>query len=242
MKKNNHVLLKTLSLNFLNICIHYPKMIIMAKHTKKYTTKQLYDYAIKICKLIINTSKIKIESYGLENIPSYDGLYLCANHQEKFDSLAIWYTFPREVGVILSDKAIHRPFIREFCKLIKSQRLINSNIHSVIELYNNVKEDLINKKNYMIFPEGHYTDDAFTVENLHAGSFKSPLKAKATIIPVALIDSYRIYNKGFKTTNPIQVHYLKPIFYDEYKDLSTQEIANIVQNRITETINTFQHH
>ena len=34
----------------------------------------------------------------------------------------------------------------------------------------------------------------------------------------------------------VQLHYLKPIFYEEYKDLKTNEIAELVKARIGEAI------
>ena len=37
---------------------------------------------------------------NMENIPEKDGLYICSNHQEKFDPLAIWLSFPRQLEII----------------------------------------------------------------------------------------------------------------------------------------------
>lgn len=39
-------------------------------------------------------------------------------------------------------------------------------------------------------------------------------------------------------TGPITtgVHFLKPIFYEEYKDMNTREIAELVKKRIAEKI------
>ena len=43
-----------------------------------------------------------------------------------------------------------------------------------------------------------------------------------------------------KTTEQVdvQVHFLKPLLYDEYKDMKTTEIAAIVKERIQCTINS----
>lgn len=62
------------------------------------------------------------------------------------------------------------------------------------------------------------------------------MRAKAPIVPVALIDSYRAFEEW--TLKPVvtQVHFLKAIPYDEYKNMSTAEIANVVRDRIVNTI------
>ena len=71
-----------------------------------------------------------------------------------------------------------------------------------------------------------------------AGSFKIALKTKAPIIPVALIDSYKVFNSFNLGPVTTQVHYLKPILFDEYGSLKTHEIAELVQHRIQEKINS----
>ena len=59
---------------------------------------------------------------------------------------------------------------------------------------------------------------------------------KAPIVPVALVDSYKVYNSPHKGPVLTYVYYLDPIYYDEYKGKKTVEIANMVENRIKEKI------
>lgn len=228
------ILFKSISKNFINICKHYPNMIHVANHPEKFSIDEQYETGMKIIRLMLDTCEVKIESYGLENIPQKDGFFLCANHQEKFDPLAIWYTFPRMLGVILDDKATHRPFIREICMLIKSQKLMRKDVRSTINSIRSITQDLINGTNYMIFPEGGYELEDKTLGEFKAGCFKSPLRAQCPILPVCIIDSYCIFDDGFKTTKPIQVHYLKPIMPEEYSGFTTHELAELVKSRIKE--------
>lgn len=212
----------------------------MAFHQNKYTEDEMYAYCLKMIKFAVDTAGLRVEAYGLENIPENDGFYICANHQEKFDPLAIWYTFPRKTGVILDDVATHRPFIREVCRLIKSQKLIKHNPHSVVKAYSEITKELKAGNNYMVFPEGGYETTACQLDEFHAGSFKSAQRAHCTILPVAVIDSYCIFDKGFKTSRPIQIHYLKPILPEEYDGMSTTEIAELVKGRIKAHLDIYQ--
>ena len=61
--------------------------------------------------------------------------------------------------------------------------------------------------------------------------------SKVPIVPVALVDSYRVYNSD-KDFGPVTtyVYYMEPIYYDEYKDLKTKDIALMVENRIKDKI------
>lgn len=231
-KRSVSILFKAISRNFFKIMVYYPKMVYMAFHQHKYTVDQMYAYCLKMITFAVDSAGLKVQAYGLENIPAEDGIYICANHQEKYDPLAIWYCFPRQLGVILDDLATHRPFIREVCRLIKSKKLIKGSTHSVVKTYSEITKDLKNGQNYMVFPEGGYEEEPGKLGVFHAGSFKSPQRAHCTILPVAIIDSYKIFDRGFHTTNPIQIHYLKPIAPEEYKGMSTTEIAALVKSRI----------
>lgn len=215
-------------------------MIWVANHPKKYSSEYQYDHCVKLIKILMDNCNIRLEVYGLENIPEKDGFYLVSNHQEKFDPLAIWYTFPRRVGVILNDEATHRPFIREVCKLIKSKKLKNRKIRSVIQTFQEITEELSAGTNYMVFPEGDYEEVDGQLSKFHSGSFKSPKKAHCPILPVAIVDSFRVFDDGYKTTKPIQIHYLKPVMASEYENLSTSEIAEMIKGRIQDALNEFQ--
>ena len=73
----------------------------------------------------------------------------------------------------------------------------------------------------------------------HGGSFRCALKAKCPIVPIAFIDSYRVLDqKGSKPVS-VQIHYLPPIPYEEYKDLKTVELAELVKSRIQEVLDEY---
>ena len=71
------------------------------------------------------------------------------------------------------------------------------------------------------------------------GSFKAAVRAKAPIVPVCLIDSYKPFNT--LTVGPVvtKVSFLKPLYYEEYKDMKTPEIASIVRQRIIDEMARF---
>lgn len=239
-KRSASILFKAISRNFFKIVVYYPKMVYMAFHQHKYTVDEMYAYCLKMIKFAVDTAGLRVEAFGLENIPEKDGFYICSNHQEKFDPLAIWYSFPRQVGVILDDVAVHRPFIREVCRLIRSKKLLKKSTHSVVKAYSEITSELKQGINYMVFPEGGYEEEQGKLSEFMAGSFKSPQRAHCTILPVAIIDSFRIFDRGFKTTKPIQVHYLKPIEPHEYDGMSTSEIAALVKSRIQVHLDKYQ--
>ena len=84
----------------------------------------------------------------------------------------------------------------------------------------------------MIFPEGTRSKNGNALLEFKGGSFKAAMKAKSPIVPVALIDSYKSFDTGSVQKLKVQVHFLKPMYYEEYKDLKSVEIAEEVKRRI----------
>ena len=104
--------------------------------------------------------------------------------------------------------------------------------HSLDALHQVAKEIL----DYLIFAEGTRSKDGNHPQEFKGGSFKAATKSKCPIVPVALIDSYKAFDTGSVKKLTVQVHFLEPIYYDEYKDMKTTEIAAEVKSRIEATI------
>ena len=51
------------------------------------------------------------------------------------------------------------------------------------------------------------------------GCFKVSIKTQTPIVPVALIESYKAWNSSYIRTVTTQVHFLEPIYYEEYKGM-----------------------
>ena len=100
----------------------------------------------------------------------------------------------------------------------------------------NMTREVKNGRNYLIFPEGTRSKQGNHPQEFKGGSFKAAIKAKCPIIPVALIDSYKSFDTGSAAPVTVQVHFLKPMEYEEYKDMKSTEIAAEVKRRIEETI------
>ena len=83
---------------------------------------------------------------------------------------------------------------------------------------------------------GFYREGRRILDKNTHGSFKAATKSRCPIVPVALIDSYKAFDTRSIEKMVVQVHFLEPMYYDEYKDMKTTELALEVKTRIEETI------
>ena len=62
------------------------------------------------------------------------------------------------------------------------------------------------------------------------------MMAKAPIVPVALIDSYKVFGENSLVPVTAKVHYLEPLYYEDYKGMNSREICALVKSRIQKAI------
>ena len=219
-----------------------PKMRREAEHPERYTEEEGYNLARHVIRLMKLSGKVHTKAYGTENLPKEGGYIMYPNHQGKYDALGIIHTHKLPCSVVMDKQKSNSILVKEFVDLIQGKRLEKDNVRQALTIINEVAKDVADGKRYILFPEGGYEfNNKNTVNAFKAGSFKSAIKAKAPIVPVALIDSYKIFNSFHFGKITTQVHYLEPIYYEEYHTMKSNEIALLVQNRIQKKIDAVIH-
>ncbi len=214
-----------------------PMMRYKANRPEKYSLQERYDFAKWVCHYMQRTGKITTKAYGLENLPKEKGYILYSNHQGKYDALGIVDMHPRPLSIVMDEARSHTPLTAEFIDLLESKRLVLDDVRQGLKIMNEIAQELKEQqKIFLIFPEGGYTDNHNMVCKFKGGSFRPAVKSKVPIVPVAIVNSWKVYeDKGLKPVET-QVHFLPPLYYEEYKNMPTQKIASLVQSRIQQKI------
>ena len=95
-----------------------------------------------------------------------------------------------------------------------------------------VTEEVKKGRNYLIFPEGTRSRKGNEMLDFHGGSFRCATKSKCPILPIALVDSYKVLDEKGSKPISMQLHYLDPIYYEEYQNMKPAELAALVKERI----------
>lgn len=217
-----------------------PKMRYQANHPEKYSEKNRYGLVCHAIKLMKRTGRIFTKVYGEENLPSEGGYIMYPNHQGKYDALGIMITHKQPCSFVMDKQKSNMVLVSEIVDLVQGKRLDRKDVRQAMTVLNEVAEEVKEGRKYIIFPEGDYVyNNKNQMEPFKAGCFKCALKSKVPIVPVALIDSYKVFNSFTLGKVTTQVHYLKPLLYEEYKNLKTIDIAEIVQERIRKEIQKY---
>lgn len=234
----NRILLMVLR-NLLRVPPAWVKLCHYAKHTDEYSEMEKYEHIRYILGMAVNSGNIDLKVYGEENIPKENGFLMYANHQGMFDSLAICAPCEQPLAVVLKKELANIPFLKQIIACTNSFAMDREDIRQSMKVIMAVTEEVKKGRNYLIFPEGTRSRNGNEMLEFHSGSFKCAIKAKCPIVPIALLNCYKVLDeKGCKPVN-VQVHYLEPIPYEEYKDMKTTELAKLVHDRIEETVKKY---
>ncbi|CUH93727.1 lysophospholipid acyltransferase family protein [Herbinix luporum] len=205
---------------------------------EKYDVKTRYDYLRKIVLTIIKRGRVKIRVTGLENLPKENGYIMFPNHQGLFDALAIIQTHERPLATVMKKEVKDIFLLKQVIKLLQAEIIDREDIRQSMGVIKNMTRRVKSGENFIIFAEGTRSKDGNNLLPFKGGSFKSAMNAKCPIVPIALIDSYKVFDTGSIRKQMVHVHYLKPLYYHDYKDMKSTEIAEtvskLIENKILE--------
>ena len=206
------------------------------RHPERHSTEEDYKTLLHYIGVLQKTAHITTIVTGTENLPQEGSYVMFPNHQGKYDGIGLIGAHEKPCTVVIDAKRSRFPIVSEFITLIHGFRLDRTSMRSQFEGMSAIVDEIRAGKRFIVFPEGIYHKNHNNVLAFRPGAFKSAIRAKCPIVPVALVDSYKVFE--FNSIKPVQsqVHFLKPITYDEYKDMTSQQIADKVREAIVEKI------
>ncbi|MGN1146223.1 MAG: lysophospholipid acyltransferase family protein [Acetatifactor sp.] len=196
--------------------------------------------AKKIATHGIRAGNITIEVQGIENIPKEDGFIFYPNHQGLFDVLTFFYSCPKPFAFVIKKEAKNIILLKQTIEATGSLAMDREDIRQSMQVINQVAKEVENGRNYIIFAEGHRSREGNKLLDFKGGSFKAAQKAKCPIVPCALINSFVPFDENSIRPVTVKLIYMKPMFYEEYQNMKSGEIAAEVKRRIEETIAQYE--
>ena len=212
------------------------KLCNYAKHVDKYPETERWSHIQYILNRAITGGNVDLTVTGIENIPTEGGFMMYANHQGLFDVLAIAATCPIPLGAVLKKELYNVPFLHQIALCTKSFAMDREDVRQSLTVIQAVTEEVKNGRNYLIFPEGTRSKLGNEMLEFHGGSFRCATKSKCPVVPVALIDSFKVLDEKGSRPVSMQLHYLPPIPYEEYQTMKPAELADLVKERIGDKI------
>lgn len=205
----------------------------------KVSFEEAYAVVKKVTKAANRAGRVTIEAHGIENIPKEGGFVFFPNHQGMFDVLVLLESCPRPFAFVIKKEASNVILLKQVIEALGSYSIDREDIKQSMQVICKVTEEVKAGKSFLIFPEGTRSRKGNELLDFKGGSFKSAVKAKCPIVPCALIDSFIPFDENSIRPVTVKIIYLPPMYYDEYKDMKTVEIAAEVKKRIERAIEEY---
>ena len=212
------------------------KLCRYADHADRYPEQERWEHIRYILNRAIIGGNIDLVLTGLENIPQDQGFMMYPNHQGLFDCVAIAATCPVPLGAVVKKEIENVPFVKQIIACTKSYPMDRDDVRQSLQVIQAVTEEVKNGRNYVIFPEGTRSKNGNQMGEFHGGSFRCATKSKCPVVPVALVDTYKVLDQKGSRKLTVQLHYLPPISYEEYGNMKPAELAALVKERIAAKI------
>lgn len=224
----------TVSLPF--VVYYICKAKVIERRGESFSEERRYKMARRCISIMMHNGRIRTESHGQELLPKEGGYVMYSNHQGKYDTLGIMISHPKPCTIVMDAYRSKLPIADSFIDLVQGSRLDKSDMKKQMKTIMEIAEEVRGGRRYIIFPEGGYDNNRNELQDFMPGAFKCAVWAKAPIVPVAIIDSYKPFGINSLRKVKTYVHFLPPIPFEEYRGMRTGEIAELVKSRIAADI------
>ncbi len=212
-------------------------MAYYARHPEKYSDGQKYDLAQRLVKTVIRTSRVTTEYEGLENLPDDGGYIMFSNHQGRYDPMGILGGHAAPCTFLVDKRRADQFLVKQFAELIGAIPIDKDSTKSQMNALRSIICGVKEGRRYLVFPEGTYSkDQGNRTGEFKQGCFLCATHAKCTVVPVTLIDSYKVYGIDSLKRVRTKVIFHEPIRYEEYEGMNAKELSAKVKDIIDREI------
>lgn len=204
---------------------------------KHYNFEKAFLFVKHVAQRACHAGCVCLQVEGVENLPKENGFLLTPNHQGLFDALVFLATCPNPFTVVIKKEASNIILLKQVIMALKAHPIDREDIRQSMQVIKASANDIKEGRNVLIFPEGTRSKQGNKIGEFKGGSFKCATMMKAPIVPCALVDSFKPFDENSIKAVTVKVAYLPPIYYEEYKDMKTTEIAEEVQRRVQDKVN-----
>lgn len=214
---------------------YFTWMIRYSRHPEKTPLMTRYKKCKRIICYVYKRLKMDPIILGKENMVKGSACYI-GNHLSALDCMPLFFAFnERPISFVAKIEIEKYPFVARVFKAGDGLFLNREDLKQGLRVMMKVEERLAKgETSYFIFAEGtRNVDQMRRVLPFHHGTFRAAMKAQVPIVPTVSYGSFLVLTlKHHWRKYPTITKFLKPIMPEEYANMSTQEVANLVYSRI----------
>lgn len=196
-----------------------------------------YRYAQirKAVRFVFPVLKIDVHIDHPEYTNTKEPYLIVSNHHGMLDPFLMIYLMKHPIRFISKKEVRKFPIFGDATASIDAEFIDRKNVRSQVRSFQVMKQSMERRDvRWVIYPEGTRNRALSNpMMPFKPGSFKHAMETNTTILPMVAYGFHRpIHPKIHLKRYPVQVDFLPPITPDMYRGKTTQEVADMVQQRI----------
>ena len=211
-----------------------PLLVLLEKLKLKALRDAIFYFGVRIfANMVLFYIGGRLQVKGKEQLDLKKGCYCyIGNHQSMVDIVALMCPIGIRSGFIGKKEVKKIPIVNAFFVGFGSVFLDRKNPRESIKAILKGSDYLKNGHSMTIYPEGTRSKDG-SIHEFKAGSFKMATRAGATIVPVCVKGSRKVFEatEDFKR-HDVYISFLKPIKTEGMSEEELKELPLMVENAI----------
>jgi 1-acyl-sn-glycerol-3-phosphate acyltransferase len=154
-------------------------------------------------RLILATTRVKVEVIGLDRLEPGRTYVFVANHQSIYDIPILFWSLPYQLRIIAKESLGNFPFLGWHLRRT-GHMLVDRSRPDRAKIFGWASRLTANGLSLIVFPEGTRSRDG-RVARFKGGSFYLALEAGLPIVPLSIVGSRHVMLKGRLATYPGRV-------------------------------------
>ncbi|AGR41433.1 lysophospholipid acyltransferase family protein [Spiroplasma taiwanense] len=208
-----------------------------------YTEEWRYNWVKKKCRKVLKLTNVYIDVVGIENWLDR-GIVLAPNHQSNLDPILMFsvndFLIQQPVAFIAKKELWTQKIFKNFMNLTDNVPIDRNNPRSALTAVKEAKELISEyKRSLVIFPEGTRSAKQ-EIGEFQSASMKVAQMAYVPIVPVTIIDSYKLFIKRPKGKFRIKIIFGKPLMPEKFISLKTEMLTKNVQREVQKNMDLYK--
>lgn len=171
--------------------------------------------------------------HGLNNIPSDGKTVFYSTHKSYTDVFILLSIIKRPLAFTPKKTLYKIPVVGGWLEAMGSFMVDRDNDRDTVKRLVEAIKRVKSEQAMIVFPEGgtKYKHEELLGE-IKVGSLKIATKSQAAIVPVRIMGSTQVRKRMPFYHTDKHVYFMPPITYEQYKDMPSTELADLIRNDI----------
>jgi 1-acyl-sn-glycerol-3-phosphate acyltransferase len=173
----------------------------------------------------------RVEVTGRENLPAHDRICFVSNHQSYMDILLITGYIPKTIGYITKKELGRLPVFNLWMKASGCIFIDRHDLRQSLAALERGVENIGNGWPMLVFPEGTRSRGP-RMGGFHPGSLRLAERSGATIVPLTVDGTYRMYEEGRRIRGGRISLVIHPPLEAAFQNRKRTELAEVLRRII----------